>query len=244
MRVHLDALAASERIRHVTTHDDRADTVITLLVDQSGSMRGQSMLLAAAATDIAQEFLAHLGYRIEILGFTTVSWKGGHPRKFWRWWFRPKAPGRLCELLHIIYRSADDNQAVRLGWGIRHMLRPDLPKENIDGEALIWASERLTIRPEKRKIIIVISDGAPADDSTLDANEPDILDAHLREVIAGIEAKGNIELFALGIGFDVKRYYTACTTIQTAQDLGTSLIGLLEGALTGRRSPELSDENA
>lgn len=244
MRVHLDALAASERIRRTTTDDDRADTVITLLVDQSGSMRGQSMLLAAAATEIAQDFLAHLDYRVEILGFTTVSWKGGLPRKFWRWWFRPKAPGRLCELLHIIYQSADDDRASGLGWAIRQMLRPDLPKENIDGEALIWASERLAARPEKRKIIVVISDGAPVDDSTLLANEPDILDAHLREVIADIETRGDIELFALGIGFEVARYYAASTTINTAEDLGTSLIGLLQGALTGQPRPDPSHKGA
>ncbi|WP_398477359.1 hypothetical protein [Tardiphaga sp.] len=235
MRVHLDALAASERLRGVTTDNDRADTVITLLVDQSGSMRGQSMLLAAAAVDIAQDFLSHLDYRVEILGFTTVSWRGGHPRQFWKWWFRPKAPGRLCELLHIIYRSADDSKAARLAWNIRQMLRPDLPKENVDGEALIWASERLLARPEKRKIIVVISDGAPVDDSTLLANDPDILVAHLQEVIADLESKGEIELFALGIGFDVARYYAASITIKTAEDLGTSLIGLLEGALARRR---------
>ena len=238
MRVHLDALAASERLRRVTTNDDRADTVIALLVDQSGSMRGQSMLLAAATTDIAQDFLAHLGYRIEILGFTTVSWKGGHPRQFWKWCLRPKDPGRLCELLHIIYRSADNEYASSLGWSIRQMLRPDLPKENSDGEALLWASERLLARPEKRKIIVVISDGAPVDDSTLLANEPDILIAHLREVIADIEAKGEIELFALGIGFDVARCYTASTTIKTAEDLGTCLIGLLERALATRRGKQ------
>jgi cobaltochelatase CobT len=235
MRVHLDALTASERLRRVSTDDERADTVITLLVDQSGSMRGQSILLAAAATDIAQNFLAHLDYRVEILGFTTVSWKGGLPRKFWKWWFRPKAPGRLCELLHIIYRSADSDQISGLGWTIKPMLRPDLLKENIDGEALLWASERLAARPEKRKIIVMISDGAPVDDSTLLANDPDILTAHLREVIADIETKQDIELFALGIGFDVARYYAACTTIKTAEDLGTSLIELLERALTGRR---------
>lgn len=241
MRVHLDALAASERLRRLTTDGDRADTVIALLVDQSGSMRGQSMLLAAATTDIAQDFLTHLDYRVEILGFTTTSWKGGHPRKFWEWCFRPQAPGRLCELLHIIYRSADDDRASSLGWTIRQMLRPDLLKENVDGEALIWASERLAARPEKRKIIVVISDGAPVDDSTLDANGPDILVAHLREVIADIESKGDIELFAVGIGFDVARYYAVSKTIKTAQDLGISLIKLLEDALTARPNKRDSD---
>lgn len=239
MRVQLDALAASERLRRVTTDDERADTVIALLLDQSGSMRGQLMLLAAAATDIAQDFLAHLGCRVEILGFTTVSWRGGYPRQFWRWWFRPKAPGRLCELLHIIYRSADEDRASRLGWKLRPMLRPDLPKENIDGEALMWASERLTLRPEKRKIIVVISDGAPVDDSTLDANGPDILIDHLREVIADIDAKGDIELLALGIGFDVARFYAASTTIKTAEDLGAGLLKLLEHALSTRPGKQI-----
>lgn len=231
-RAHLSALDASLRIRQRISTDDLSDTVVALLIDHSGSMRGQSMLLAGAAADVAQDFLSHLRCKVEVLGFTTVSWRGGRPRRRWKWRLRPRNPGRLCELLHIVYRSADDERRSSAGWAFRNMLRPDLLKENIDGEAILWASERLRARPEKRKIIVVISDGAPVDDSTLEANGPAILDAHLREVIADIAAAGDIEMIALGIGFDVDRYYAASLKVSTPEDLGMALIELLEQTLT------------
>lgn len=231
-KAQLVALQASSRVRDCTTAEERDGTIVALLIDQSGSMRGQSMLLAAAAVDVAQDFLSHLGCKVEVLGFTTVSWRGGRSRKRWKWWFRPRNPGRLCELLHIVYRSADNRWASAGGWAFRNMLRPDLPKENIDGEAILWASERVRARPENRKIIVVVSDGAPVDDSTLYANDLAILDAHLREVIADIAASGDVEIAGLGIGFDVDRYYETSATVSTAEDLGTALIGLLERTLT------------
>lgn len=211
----------------------RQVAVVALLLDQSGSMRGQSMLLAAAA-DVSQDFLAHLGCRVEILGFTTVSWHGGRARRRWAWRFKPRLPGRLCELLHIIYRNADDQKASTGSWSFRSMLRPDLPKENVDSEALEWAAARLRARPEGRKIIVVVSDGAPVDDATLLANDPEFLDRHLRAVIRGIAEAGDIELAAVGIGFDVSRYYARSAVIQTAEDLGTALIGVLRETLIRR----------
>ena len=160
-KVQLHALAAAEAVRRSTTDAERNDTVVSILVDQSGSMRGQKMLLAAASADIAQDFLRHLGCKVEVLGFTTASWRGGRARKRWLWRLRPRQPGRLCELLHIIYRSADDERSSEGGWNFRAMLRSDLPKENIDGEALEWAAQRLRSCPERRKILVVLSDGAP-----------------------------------------------------------------------------------
>ena len=233
-KAHLMALDATERLRQCTTHEERADTVVSLLVDQSGSMRGQSMLLAAAAADIAQNFLGHLGCKVEVLGFTTVLWHGGRARRRWRWRLRPRRPGRLCELLHVIYRSADDNRASTGGWAFRAMLRPDLPKENVDGEAILWAASRLRFRPEKRKSS-VISDGAAVDDFTLLANDPDILERHLLDVVRALTAEQDVELLALGIGFDVSRYYPTSSEIQTADDLGTALIGLLEQIIAAGR---------
>jgi cobaltochelatase CobT len=231
---HLAALEASERIRQVTDQATLADTAITLLVDQSGSMRGQSMLLAAAATDVAQDFLRHLGVSVEILGFTTTSWRGGRSRAQRRWRdMGPSKPGRLCDLLHIIYRSADDPRASTGGWSLRPMLRPDLPKENVDGEAIEWAALRLRARPERNKVLVVISDGAPVDDSTLLANDLGILDRHLRQVLESLQQAADIKVGAIGIGFDVDRYYATTTVVETPEDLGTGLIDLLERVVTG-----------
>ena len=231
-KAHLGALEATERLRGCTTGEDRAETVVSLLVDQSGSMRGQSMLLAAAAVDIAQNFLSQLGCKVEVLGFTTVSWHGGRARRRWKWRLRPRRPGRLCELLHVIYRSANDHRTSTGGWAFRAMLRPDLPKENVDGEAILWAATRLRSRPEKRKVVLVISDGAPVDDATLLANDPEFLDRHLREVIQKLTDQNDVELAALGVGFDVSGYYSESSVIQVAEDLGTALIGLLERTIT------------
>jgi cobaltochelatase CobT len=150
-KVQLHALEAAQAVRRSTTDDERNDTVVSILVDQSGSMRGSAMVLAAASADIAQDFLRHLGCKVEVLGFTTVSWRGGRPRRRWRWRLKPRHPGRLCELLHIIYRSADDERASAGGWNFRAMLRPDLPKENVDGEALEWAVQPVEESPGTTK---------------------------------------------------------------------------------------------
>lgn len=231
-KVHMAALEAAERLRAAPSAESRADMVVTLLVDQSGSMRGQAMLLAAAAVDMAHNFLVHLGCRVEVLGFTTVSWRGGRARRRWLWRLRrPRRPGRLCELLHVVYADAEDRRASTGSWNYRAMLRPDLPKENVDGEALEWAAGRLRARPEHRKILVVLSDGAPVDDATLAANGEGYLDGHLRAVIRAIEQAGDVELAAIGIGFDVGRYYAHSSVIQTPGDLGDALIGLLERTL-------------
>lgn len=188
------ALDTSTYIRGAVSPARLADTAVTLLIDHSGSMRGLNMLMAAAAADIFHDFLRHLGCSVEILGFTTSSWKGGHSRSYWRVLGSPVMPGRLCDILHIIYRSADSPHASSLGYALQPMLRPDLPKENVDGEALEWAAKRLTDIAPSRKILIVLSDGAPVDDSTLHANDKGFLDRHLRQVIAQIRGDGAIEL--------------------------------------------------
>jgi cobaltochelatase CobT len=228
---HLVALDASARIRRRLQPAQLADTTVTILVDQSGSMRGQSMLLAAASCDIAEDYLAHLGIRVEILGFTTVRWRGGKSRARWLRQGEPPQPGRLSDLLHIIYRRAEDTRPPKGGPNFKPMLRPDLPKENVDGEALLWAVSRLRSRRESRKLLVVLSDGAPVDDSTLMANDLGYLDRHLRAVIQAIEAAGEIRIVSIGIGFDTSRYYATPTTITTPDDLGKTLIGALEAAI-------------
>lgn len=236
-KLHVSALEAADRLRDPNP-DHLRDSVVTLLVDQSGSMRGQAMLMAAASVDVARNFLAHLGCRVEVLGFTTASWRGGRARRRWltrlRW---PRRPGRLCELLHIVYADAEDCRASTGNWNFRAMLRPDLPKENVDGEALEWAANRLGARAEPRKILIVLSDGAPVDDATLAANGLDYLDRHLRAVIQSIESTKSIELAAIGIGFDVSRYYARACIVQSPSDLGGALIRLLEDVLRANSPP-------
>lgn len=230
-RQHVKALEAASRIKDAVDSPALADTTVALLIDQSGSMRGQSMLLAAATADVVQDFLRHLGCSVEVLGFTTVRWKGGEARKRWLSRGRRRNPGRLCDLLHVVYRPADDSRASTGGWSFKAMLRPDLPKENVDGEAVEWAASRLRARPERRKVLLVISDGAPVDDSTLMENDPDILARHLLHVVAGIQAKGDIQLGAAGIGFDVGRYYARAATVEVPEDIGSAVIGLLEQLL-------------
>lgn len=229
---HLVALDASARIRSRLGAAQLADTTVTILVDQSGSMRGQSMLLAAAACDVAQDFLSHLGITVEILGFTTVRWRGGKSRERWLRRGRLPQPGRLSDLLHIVYRRADDTRASTGGWALKPMLRPDLPKENVDGEAVLWAVSRLRGRPPTRKLLIVVSDGAPVDDATLAANDLGYLDRHLREVVDDIEAVGDVRIVAVGIGFDPSRYYSTSSVVTMPEDLGKSLIDALETAIT------------
>ncbi|HEX9647872.1 MAG TPA: cobaltochelatase subunit CobT [Alphaproteobacteria bacterium] len=198
------------------------DTVVTLLLDNSGSMRGRPISVAAMSADILARTLERCGVKVEILGFTTRAWKGGRARERWLADGKPPNPGRLNELRHIVYKSADAPwRRARKGLGL--MLREGLLKENIDGEALLWAHQRLLARPEERRILMVISDGAPVDDSTLSVNSGNYLDRHLREVIRWIEAASPVELVAIGIGHDVTRYYRRAVTIVDAEQLGGTM---------------------
>lgn len=201
---------------------DFKDTVITLLLDNSGSMRGRPITLAAIAADILAKTLERAGVKVEILGFTTRDWKGGDNYRDWVKAGKPSHPGRLNDVRHIIYKSADQSfSRARRNLGL--MLKDGILKENIDGEALLWAHHRLLARPERRRILMVISDGAPVDDSTLSANGSNYLDQHLRHVISLIESMGKVELLAIGIGHDVTRYYLRSVTINDASRLGEAM---------------------
>ena len=205
------------------TENQFKDTVVTLLIDNSGSMRGRSISLAAICADIIGSTLERCQIKTEILGFTTKHWKGGDSKKLWMINGSRANPGRLNDIRHIIYKSADNNwRRSRRYFGA--MLREGLLKENVDGEALAWSHERLLKRPEERKILIVISDGAPVDDSTLSANREDYLDNHLRQIIMQIEKDSPIELQAIGIGHDVTKYYKNALTINRAEELGEVLL--------------------
>ena len=198
------------------------DTVVTLLLDNSGSMRGRPITVAATCADILARTLERCGVKVEILGFTTKAWKGGQAREKWLGEGKPANPGRLNDLRHIIYKSADQPwRRARKNLGL--MMREGLLKENIDGEALIWAHNRLLGRPEQRRILMVISDGAPVDDSTLSVNSGNYLERHLRQVITDIEGRSPIELIAIGIGHDVTRYYQRAVTIIDAEELGGAM---------------------
>ncbi|MEL0017335.1 MAG: cobalt chelatase [Gammaproteobacteria bacterium] len=202
------------------------DTIVSLLIDSSGSMRGRSMTLAAICGDIIGSTLERCYVKTELLGFTTKHWKGGDSRKSWVNQGSPANPGRLNDLRHIIFKSADENfRKARKSFGI--MLREGLLKENVDGEALAWAHQRLSKRNEERKILIVISDGAPVDDSTLSTNHSNFLDNHLRQIISSIETQGNVELLAIGIGHDVTKYYDKSITINRAEELAEALLDKL-----------------
>ncbi|MCX7339113.1 MAG: cobaltochelatase subunit CobT [Hyphomicrobiales bacterium] len=195
------------------------DTVVSLLIDNSGSMRGRPITVAATCGDILARTLERCGVKVEILGFTTKAWKGGQSREAWLQAGKPATPGRLNDLRHIIYKSADAPwRRARKNLGL--MMREGLLKENIDGEALDWAHKRLLVRPEQRKILMVISDGAPVDDSTLSVNAGNYLEKHLRHVIGEIESRSPVELIAIGIGHDVTRYYKRAVTIVDAEELG------------------------
>jgi len=202
------------------------DTIVTLLIDNSGSMRGRPITVAALSADILARTLERCGVKVEILGFTTRSWKGGKARDEWIKNGRPANPGRLNEIRHIIYKSAN-NPWRRSKTNLGLMLREGILKENIDGEAIEWATERLTKRSEKRKILMVISDGAPVDDSTLSTNSGSYLDKHLRQVIKKTESNPNIELLAIGIGHDVTRYYNQALTIIEVDQLGGAITNQL-----------------
>ncbi len=200
-------------------HAEFRDTVVTLLIDNSGSMRGRPITIAAISTDILARTLERCGVRVEILGFTTRAWKGGAAREKWLADGKPPFPGRLNDLRHIIYKDADSPwRHARPSLGL--MLREGLLKENIDGEALLWAYNRLMGRAEQRKILMVISDGAPVDDSTLSANQGNYLEEHLRRVIDWIETRAGVQLVAIGIGHDVTRYYRRAVTLTDAEELG------------------------
>ena len=199
------------------------NTIVSLLMDNSGSMRGKPIITSALTSEILTHTLEKCNVNVEILGFTTNEWKGGKSKKKWESLDRPNKPGRLNDLLHIIYKDADASWSVAKK-NIGLILKEGLLKENIDGEALIWASNRLKRRNEKKKILIVISDGAPVDDSTLSVNNPNILENHLKEVVTEIEQEGKIKLVAIGIGHDVSRYYKKAFTIDSPDKLGDIII--------------------
>jgi cobaltochelatase CobT len=213
---------------------DFRDTVVTLLIDNSGSMRGRPITVAAMCGDILSRTLERCAVKVEVLGFTTRAWKGGQSRERWVAEGKPRNPGRLNDLRHIIYKAADAPwRRARKNIGL--MLREGLLKENIDGEALQWAYKRLLARPEHRRILMVISDGAPVDDSTLSVNPGNYLERHLRDVIREIESRNVVELVAIGIGHDVTRYYRRAVTIVDAEELGGTMMSKLT---------ELFDEDA
>ena len=202
------------------------DTIVTLLIDNSGSMRGRPITIAAICADILSRTLERCGVKVEILGFTTKNWKGGKCREKWNQQSKPLKPGRLNDLMHIIYKSADTpwRQSKK---NIGLMLKEGLLKENIDGEAILWASNRIQKRREERKIIMVISDGAPVDDSTLSVNSGDYLEKHLKQTVQFIEENTKIEILAIGIGHDVTRYYSKAIKITDVQELGDVMINQL-----------------
>ena len=207
------------------------DTTVTLLIDNSGSMRGKPIMIAALTTDMIAATLEKCKIKVEILGFTTKAWKGGKTREHWLKNGKEKNPGRLNDLRHIIYKSADQNsKKSKINLGL--MLKEGLLKENIDGEALLWASSRISKRPETRKILIVISDGAPVDDSTLSVNNSNYLEKHLKSTILSIEERSNIELLAIGIGHNVGQYYSKAITIHDVEELGGIMFDKIETLFT------------
>ena len=219
-RVIIDPMHALSFKRERDT--DFRDTVVTLLLDNSGSMRGRPIMVAACCADILARTLERCGVKVEILGFTTRAWKGGQAREQWLAAGKPAMPGRLNDLRHIIYKKADSPWR-RAKRSLALMMREGLLKENIDGEALAWAHARLLARPEQRRILMMISDGAPVDDSTLSVNSGSYLETHLRQVIEEIETRSPVELIAIGIGHDVTRYYRRAVTITDPSDLAGAM---------------------
>jgi cobaltochelatase CobT len=237
-RVIIDPLHALS-FKHERDADFR-DTIVTLLLDNSGSMRGRPIMVAACCADILARTLERCGVKVEILGFTTRAWKGGQAREAWLAAGKPANPGRLNDLRHIIYKPADAPWR-RAKRSLALMMREGLLKENIDGEALAWAYRRLQARPERRRILMMISDGAPVDDSTLSVNTGSYLELHLRQVIEEIETRSAVELIAIGIGHDVTRYYRRAVTITDPSELAGAmtdkLVELFEEDGQGRRPP-------
>ena len=222
----------------VETDVNFRDTVVTLLIDNSGSMRGRPITIAALSADILSRTLERCAVKVEVLGFTTKAWKGGQTREKWQQEGRANNPGRLNDLRHIIYKAAEEPwRRARNNLGL--MLREGILKENIDGEALDWAHKRLLSRYEERRILMVISDGAPVDDSTLSANSGNYLESHLRNVINYIENKSPVELLAIGIGHDVTRYYSKAVTLTDAEQLGGAVTEQLANLFEEKRSQKL-----
>ncbi len=239
-RIIIDPMAALSFKRERDT--DFKDTVVTLLIDNSGSMRGRPIMVAACCADILARTLERCGVKVEILGFTTKAWKGGQAREAWLSAGKPANPGRLNDLRHIIYKSAEAPMR-RSKRSLALMMREGLLKENIDGEALAWAHRRLLARPEHRRILMMISDGAPVDDSTLSVNSGSYLELHLRQVIDEIENRSPVELIAIGIGHDVTRYYQRAVTITDASELAGAMTDKLvelfsEKSEEKRRAPK------
>lgn len=215
------------------------DTVACVLIDNSGSMRGRPIALAAMAADLAAQALERCGVTVEILGFTTASWRGGQSARRWVEAGRPPHPGRICDLLHIVYKSADQSyRQARAALAL--MLRDGLLRENVDGEALLWAASRLLARPERRRVLVVVSDGAPSDRATLDANDPLYLDRHLRETVARFEAERRIELSAIGIGHPVDGHYRDAVVVSGPEGLAPALLSQLGSRLRQRPPPIIS----
>ena len=213
---------------------DFKDTVVTLLIDNSGSMRGRPITIAAICADILSRTLERCSVKVEILGFTTKNWKGGQSREFWNKKGKPKKPGRLNDLRHIIYKGADTHwRQAKNNLGL--MLKEGLLKENIDGEAINWAFSRLRKRKEERKILMVISDGAPVDDSSLSVNSGDFLEKHLKKLVKFIEEKTQIEILAIGIGHDVSRYYNRAIKITDVNELGDVMISQLSSLFDSKK---------
>ncbi len=213
---------------------DFKDTIVTLLIDNSGSMRGRPITIAAICADILSRTLERCSVKVEILGFTTKNWKGGKSRELWTKNSKPKSPGRLNDLRHVIYKSADTHwRQVKNNLGL--MLKEGLLKENIDGEAISWAYNRIKKRKEERKILMVISDGAPVDDSTLSVNSGDFLEKHLKKTVKFIENKTDIELLAIGIGHDVSRYYDKAIKISDVNELGDVMISELSSLFENQK---------
>ena len=214
---------------------DFKDTVVTLLIDNSGSMRGRPITIAAICADILSRTLERCSVKVEILGFTTKNWKGGKSREFWNKESKPKKPGRLNDLRHIIYKGADTHwRQCKNNLGL--MLKEGLLKENIDGEAISWAFNRLKKRKEERKILMVISDGAPVDDSTLSVNSGDFLEKHLKKIVKFIEEKTETEILAIGIGHDVSRYYSRAIKITDVNELGDVMISQLSELFENKKN--------
>ncbi len=213
---------------------DFKDTVVTLLIDNSGSMRGRPITIAAICADILSRTLERCSVKVEILGFTTKNWKGGQSRELWTKNSKPKTPGRLNDLRHIIYKGADTHwRQAKNNLGL--MLKEGLLKENIDGEAISWAYNRIKKRKEERKILMIISDGAPVDDSTLSVNSGDFLEKHLKKIVKFIENKSDIEVLAIGIGHDVSRYYDKAIKITDVSELGDVMISQLSSLFDSKK---------
>ncbi|MEQ1949915.1 cobaltochelatase CobT-related protein [Mesorhizobium yinganensis] len=231
------ALDAAGRIMQAKARTELESTAITILVDHSGSMRGQNILLAMVAVQVVADLLARLGVKLEILGFTTMSWHGGLSRKLWKNSGKPESPGRLCDLLHIVYKSFADSTHFSHR-SLLNMLRPDLLRENVDGEAIEWASARLMERPEFGKIMIMLSDGAPVDDSTLSVNDTNFLFDHFKQVVA--ETSRKLCFAQVSIGHGTSTLFERQRSILTPVDLGVSLVSLIEETILATLQPGLA----